>query len=101
MPYMEETDQYYFDPFKQETGETFARDGSNYDSSVPRPKLSDAFRTLNRHFKPGQLFQVTIVGKLYKGKSKVTGMSFTTDFSSIEFVSTGSGLTGKAVTHGG
>lgn len=100
MPYMSETDQYYFDPQREKTGSTFARDGSDYDASVPRPKLSDAYRVLDRHFKPRTLFKITITGKLYKGKSTVSGLSFVTDLQSIRGA-LDIALTGGAVKHGG
>ena len=100
MPYMESTDQFYWDPQREKTGETFARDGSNYDASVPKPKLSDAYRVLNRHFQNRTEFQVTIVGKLYKGKSKIDGLSFRTDLQSIRG-SLDIALSGGAVKHGG
>jgi hypothetical protein len=100
MPYMEETDQYYWDAWREDTGATFQRDGSNYQPNYPKPKLSDAYRTLERHFKPRTLFRVTIVGKLYKGRSPITGMTFTTDLQSIRGALDIS-LSGKAVKHGG
>lgn len=89
MPYDSERDQFYWDPFRQAHPNlgSFAKDGSNYDPSVPKPKLSDARRVLANKFRPRQTFQVTIVGKLYFGSSKIDGLSFVTDMNTIEYAS--------------
>lgn len=97
MPYLPESDQFFWDPFRQKTGSTFARDGSDYDPSVKKPKLSDAWRVLHRHFRPRTRIQVTIVGKLYKGRSTIDGLSFVTDMDSIEYLSVQGGHGGGGI----
>lgn len=94
MPYLSGTDQYYWDPYRQKTeaanpghGKTFSMDGSDYDPTIPKPKLSDAYRFLSRHFRPSTRLLVTIVGKLYKGRSTIDGLTFPTDMNSLEYAS--------------
>lgn len=91
MPYNSSSDEYFW-------GTSFARDGSDWNPNAPRPKLSDAYRVLNRT--GSDLFQITVVGKIYKGKSEISGVSGVVDIMSIKGAIDVS-LTGKAISHGG
>jgi hypothetical protein len=97
MPYMDETDQYYW-------GYSPEPDGTGFDPNKQSPKLSDAYRVLRTHNKKGARLQIAIVGKIYKKKPGQTIQGTTAasvTWSSFESTATSSGLTGKAIKHGG
>ena len=96
MPYDREKDQYYW-------GYSPQPDGTGYNPNAPSPKLSDAYRVLKNHVASvtKSRIQIAVVGKLYKGKGKYTGLTGTVTFGSFEATATGGGLTGKAVKQGG
>lgn len=80
MPYDPERDVYFWGK------SDWARDGSDYDPNFKSPKLSDAVRVLERHFSDDTTFSVIIVGKLYRGQTKISGVSFNTDLLSLKVV---------------
>jgi hypothetical protein len=88
VPYDEERDQYYWDPFRQATGETFASDGSNYDPSYESPALSDAVRVLSKR---GTLFRMLVSGRLkYKANGPfIETISGKVDIQSLIAISAG------------
>lgn len=98
MPYDATRDEYYW-------GYSPKSDGSDYDPSIKSPKLSDAFRVLNRHVKhPDRTrLQMVVVGRIqYKsGGPYIQGYTANITFGSLEATATSVGLTGGAVKHGG
>lgn len=90
MPYLKDKDQFYWDYNRQHNGATFKRDGSDYNPSYPKPKLSDARRVLANHFRPSTTFEITVVGYnlVYSSVAEpISAYSFYADMDSIENVS--------------
>jgi|SRR5712664_201278 len=107
MPYDDSTDQFYFDPYKQDSGNAFKTDGSDYDPKYRKPKLSDAARVLGRHIKNGKtriqiIFTGVMYGKGKKGKygKSLSGAAGTATFSAFQLAAQ-PGKTLGIKSHGG
>lgn len=79
MPYREDNDEFYWP--KEGAPRMNGSDYKNYESK--RLHLSDAYRTLLNHFSLDQMFNVTVTGKLYKGRSKISAVSRVMSLSSF------------------
>lgn len=104
MPYMEESDQWYWDPQKQATGDAFKNDLSDFNPNLRGPKLSDAYRVLKNHIKsPTKTrLQIIVTGKMYSsGNNRLSGASANVTWGEFEATATSAGLTGQAVQRGG
>lgn len=106
MPYMEESDQYYWDPQKQRSKdhEAFKNDLSDFDPNLRGPKLSDAYRVLKNHIKsPTKTrLQIIVTGKMYSsGNTRLSGNAANVTWGEFEATATSAGLTGQAVQRGG
>lgn len=104
MPYDPSTDQYYW----LQAGETQLpeRDGTGFNPNAASPKFSDAYRVLSRHITSDKtLIDVVIVGKLYTGRSLISGVAGKTTLKSIRQIATIGGMNPtkrtKATPHGG
>lgn len=96
MPYDPIRDQYYWlgKGYIDDKGVPHlpSQDGTGFLPNAPSPKLSDAFRVLARHASLGTGLKGVVVGKMYKGRSAITGIPFVSDMGSLASYATGTEL---------